>query len=364
MRFRGISLAQQLKRIASGQLATRWRLPAGRSGWPHLVSATSRVESRGESPRDRRVQRLETVLLVAREPLTTRKLSALANLADGTEARTLVRRLNELYDRYGRAFRIEEVAGGFQLLTRPRYGAWLRRLTHIPQTSRLTAPALETLSVIAYRQPVGRAEIEAIRGVSCGEILRQLMERDLVKISGRGEDLGRPYLYTTTRRFLQMFGLPNLEKLPQAGLPRNAAASPPGRSQQPVTTDDRQVEESTVSVITPVRWSEIEEEKKRLASEPLPCQSVDEDEDFEEETDDLDDDEDDDLEDDEFDDDDDEDEDDEFDDDEVDDEFEDDFEDEEDEDWEEVEDDDEEDLDDDDDEGWDDDEEEEEEDWE
>jgi len=164
---------------------------------------------------DHRLQRLESVLFLSREPLTTRKLSQYANLADGTEARTLIGRLNELYDASGRSFRVERVAGGYQLLTRPHFAAWVRRLEHVPHETRLSAPALETLSVIAYRQPVLRAEIEAIRGVNCGEILRQLMERDLVRIGGRSEDLGRPYLYTTTRRFLLMFGLDSLECLPR-----------------------------------------------------------------------------------------------------------------------------------------------------
>jgi segregation and condensation protein B len=127
----------------------------------------------------------------------------------------MIRRLNDLYDSSGRAFRVERVAGGYQLLTRAQFAGWVRRLEHVPRETRLSAPALETLAVIAYRQPVLRAEIDAIRGVNCGEILRQLMERDLVRIAGRSEDLGRPYLYATTRQFLRMFGLESLESLPR-----------------------------------------------------------------------------------------------------------------------------------------------------
>jgi segregation and condensation protein B len=167
--------------------------------------------------------RFEAVLFIASEPLTSRKLCQYANLADGTQVRTLVRRLNELYDAAGRAFRVERLAGGYQLLTRPKHAGWLRRLEHVPPETRLSAPTLETLAVIAYRQPVPRADIEAIRGVNCGEILRQLMERDLVRISGRSEQLGRPYLYSTTRRFLQLFGLVNLEELPRRDVLRAAA---------------------------------------------------------------------------------------------------------------------------------------------
>jgi segregation and condensation protein B len=163
---------------------------------------------------ERQLARLEAILFLAREPLTSRKLSQYANLADGTQARTLVRRLNEQYDGAGRAFRVEQVAGGYQLLTRRKLAPWLRRLAHVPGETRLSAPALETLAVIAYRQPVPRADIEAIRGVNCGEILRQLMDRDLVRIGGRSDDLGRPYLYATTKRFLELFGLNHSDELP------------------------------------------------------------------------------------------------------------------------------------------------------
>ena len=184
--------------------------------------------------------RLEAVLLLAREPLNSRKLSQYAGLDDGTQARTLLRQLNEWYDQAGRAFRVEEVAGGYQLLSRRKFGKWLRRLSHVPGESRLSAPALETLAVIAYRQPVPRADIEAIRGVNCGEILRQLMERDLVRIGGRSEELGRPYLYATTRRFLNLFGLVSLEELPRAAELRAAPVTigPPLVLEPPAADND------------------------------------------------------------------------------------------------------------------------------
>jgi len=174
-----------------------------------------------EDPRAQRA-RLEAILLIAREPLSPRKLAFHANLPDGTAARTLLRRLNERYDGRGYAFRVEGVAGGYQALTRPAYAPWLRRLEVAPAEVRLSPPALETLAVVAYRQPVVRAAVEAIRGVACGEVLRQLMERDLVRIAGRGDDLGRPYLYATTRRFMQVFGLRNLDQLPHAQRLRGA----------------------------------------------------------------------------------------------------------------------------------------------
>ena len=174
------------------------------------------VSPAGPLSRDRRLARVEAVLFLAREPLSSRKIAQLASLADGTEARTLVRRLNQLLDGGGSAFRIEELAGGFQMLTRPMFGPWLRRLLQSPVEMRVSVPAMETLAVVAYRGPVLRAEIEAIRGVQCGDIVRQLMDRDLVRIVSRSDDLGRPLLYGTTKRFLQIFGLRNLDELPMA----------------------------------------------------------------------------------------------------------------------------------------------------
>jgi segregation and condensation protein B len=190
--------------------------------------------------RDAPLARLEAVLFLAREPLNTRKLAQLAHLADGTEARTLVRRLNRFYDETGSAFAAEELAGGYQLMSRPKFAAWLGRLHPNPAEVRLSGPALETLAVVAYRQPVMRAEIEAIRGVDCGEILRQLLERNLVRTAGRAEELGRPYLYATTRRFLQVFGLRGLEDLPRAELLRGPATTAPQSHETNQTNQSRE----------------------------------------------------------------------------------------------------------------------------
>jgi segregation and condensation protein B len=117
----------------------------------------------------------------------------------------------------GRSFHVKQVAGGYQLRTRPQFAQWLRKLEHLPAPNRLSGPALETLTVIAYRQPIIKAEIEAIRGVGCGEMIRQLLEKGLIRISGRSEMLGHPFLYSTTKLFLTTFGLSSLESLPRAG---------------------------------------------------------------------------------------------------------------------------------------------------
>ncbi len=160
--------------------------------------------------------RLEAVLFLAREPLPLGRLSMLANLADAAEARALVRRLQQTLDATGSALEIQQVAGGYQLLTRPKLAPWLMRFACREAESQLTPSALETLAVAAYLQPVVRAEVEAIRGVQCGEMLRQLIDKDLLRIVGRSQELGRPLLYGTTRRFLQRFGLRDLSELPGA----------------------------------------------------------------------------------------------------------------------------------------------------
>jgi segregation and condensation protein B len=165
---------------------------------------------------------LEAVLFLAREPMSLRKLAQMANLADATEARTVLQHLRTRYDERGCAFQVVHVAEGYQLKSRREFAPWLRPRSKSDREIRLSPPALETLAVVAYRQPVLRAEVEAIRGVACGEILRLLMDHDLLRIVGRSEELGRPLRYGTTTRFLAVFGLSNLGELPWADQLRRA----------------------------------------------------------------------------------------------------------------------------------------------
>lgn len=123
-------------------------------------------------------------------------------------------RLNAEYEKSGRAFRIERVAGGLRLMTLPEHAGVLAKLKGVRQAGRLSKPAIETLAIVAYKQPITRAKLEAIRGVSCGEVLKSLIERRLVTITGRAEELGRPMLYGTTKQFLEAFGLASTRDLP------------------------------------------------------------------------------------------------------------------------------------------------------
>jgi len=170
----------------------------------------------GELARDARLALVEAALLAADEPLSLRRLAAAAGLTNPSDVRRLVQRLQALYDQDGTAFQVEELAGGFQLLTRPEYHPWLARLRRAGNEMRLSAAARETLAIVAYRQPITRADIEAIRGVQSADMLHQLMEKGLVRIAGRDDSLGRPVLYGTTKKFLQAFGLRSLRDLPQA----------------------------------------------------------------------------------------------------------------------------------------------------
>ncbi len=158
---------------------------------------------------------LEALLLSTHHPLTAGRLAELLELDSTKPLRKAVKTLNEQYESGNRAFRIEQVAGGFQILTLPEFGDALKKLHQKEADAKLTKAALETLAIIAYKQPVLRADLEAIRGCACGETIRSLMEKHLVKIAGRAEEPGRPILYGTTKRFLELFGLNNLKDLPQ-----------------------------------------------------------------------------------------------------------------------------------------------------
>lgn len=163
--------------------------------------------------RDRTLAMVEAALFLAEEPLAPRKLAALAGLPDAAEAKRQAARLKELYEKEGSSFEVAELAGGYQLLTRPDLYPWLVRFRRTKEVE-LTPAARETLAVIAYRQPITRADVEAIRGVGCAEVLRQLMEKGLVKMAGHDDTLGRPMLYETTKKFLQVYGYWSLKELP------------------------------------------------------------------------------------------------------------------------------------------------------
>ena len=158
---------------------------------------------------------VEAVLFASDESLTDARLANIVE-ASAKQIRQHIKNLNEKYHANNNAFRIEQIAGGYQMLTLSPYNHWLKKLLRVRGDNKLSPAAMETLAIIAYKQPVMRADIEAIRGVAVGEVIRSLSYKGLVKIVGRAEVLGRPMLYGTTKKFLEVFGLNTLKDLPKA----------------------------------------------------------------------------------------------------------------------------------------------------
>lgn len=161
-------------------------------------------------------QLLEAALFSASRPLTAEELATLEPDASPADVRVALEQLREHYDFNQHGIELVELAGGYQILSRPMHAASIERAQFSVRAPKLTAATLETLAVIAYRQPVGRLEIEEIRGVSAGGVLRSLQERGLIEVVGRSEALGRPLLYGTTPLFLELLGMRDLADLPKA----------------------------------------------------------------------------------------------------------------------------------------------------
>jgi segregation and condensation protein B len=158
---------------------------------------------------------LEAILFATDEPLTDSKLAGIVETTT-KQVRESIDSLNAKYAAENHAFRVEQIAGGYQMLTLNTYNSWLKKMLRARSDNKLSPAAMETLAIIAYKQPIIRADVEAIRGVAVGEVVRSLMYKGLVKIAGRAEILGRPMLYGTTKKFLEIFGLNSLKDLPKA----------------------------------------------------------------------------------------------------------------------------------------------------
>jgi segregation and condensation protein B len=156
----------------------------------------------------------EAVLFASDEPLREARLADIVGTS-ASQVRRHIQNLNDKYEANNNAFRIEQIAGGYQMMTLSPYNYWLKKLLRVRDAGKLSPAALETLAIIAYKQPIIRADIETIRGVAVGEIIRNLMYKGLVKIIGRAEVVGRPLLYGTTKKFLEVFGLNSLKDLPK-----------------------------------------------------------------------------------------------------------------------------------------------------
>jgi len=157
---------------------------------------------------------VETLLFITDKPLSAAKLNQVSEIGDLALTRDIIQEIQKDYAEAGSAVQVLEIGGGFQMCTKPEYGRWVRKLYNEKMSARLSPAALETLAIIAYKQPVTRAEIEVIRGVDISGPLEKLLDRGLVKIAGKKEVAGRPLVYATTEQFLRVFGLNHLSELP------------------------------------------------------------------------------------------------------------------------------------------------------
>lgn len=184
---------------------------------------------------------VEAILLSTDMALPGAKIAQMLGVGDATDVKRHVEALNKRYASQGASFRIRTIAKGYQVLTEPAFDTWVRKLHKVRAESRLSKAALETLAIVAYKQPVLRADVEAIRGVAVGDMLVRLREMNLVRITGRAEEIGRPLLYGTTKRFLDVFGLSSLNDLPK--LEEDEDGGP--RVPRLVMPDDGAAEEET-----------------------------------------------------------------------------------------------------------------------
>ncbi|GJM18649.1 MAG: segregation and condensation protein B [Phycisphaeraceae bacterium] len=203
---------------------------------------------------------LEAVLITLDRPTPAAKLAEAlsAGGADPIEPDAIeaaADRLNAQYTKWKRAFRIERVGGGLRLMTLPDFAPAIACVRKSRDSGRLSRAALETLAIVAYRQPATRAELEAIRGVACGEVLRSLLDRKLLMIKGRAEELGRPMLYGTTKHFLDQFGLASLKDLPPSAEPEGARGCPravaPAEDETPATSAEPELKPLRTGVVQP-----------------------------------------------------------------------------------------------------------------
>ena len=157
---------------------------------------------------------IEALLFISGSPLSVDRLKGIFEDATKQQIQAGLTALREEYESRDTCLQLAEVAGGYQMVTQPEYSGWIRKFKSVKVSTKLSRPALETMAIIAYRQPITRMEVEAIRGVNIGGIIRNLMERRLVKIVGKKDVPGKPMMYGTTTEFLQYFGLKDLSSLP------------------------------------------------------------------------------------------------------------------------------------------------------
>ena len=216
---------------------------------------------------------IESLLFVADEPLTIDRLKKIISGAESRELREVLEELEADYETRQGGFFLKQVAGGYQIRTRPEYMEWIKRLLQ-PKPLRLSKAALETLAIIAYKQPVIRSDVEHIRGVDCGGILRVLLERKFVRVLGRKDIPGRPLIYATTKRFLEVFDLKNLRDLPT---PKEIEEFGSALSEEMDETDrEAQAAEISIENTEETEASSVPEQSETPAENPQASMELDE----------------------------------------------------------------------------------------
>ena len=203
---------------------------------------------------------VEALLFASNNPISKDEFKELFKDISIGDFDKVVQELNEEYSRTGRSFKIEEIAGGWQMRTNPEFAQWIKSLLNIQRRERLSGPALETLAIIAYKQPITKAEIEGIRGVNVDWVLTSLVDKNLVRIVGRKEVMGRPFMYGTTTRFLEHFGLANLKDLPEVEELKNIN----------INIKKPNLEQANTGNVT----AEIKDAARNVAEEPDVCNSA------------------------------------------------------------------------------------------
>jgi segregation and condensation protein B len=193
-------------------------------------------------------QIVEATLFASQAPLTTAELARADEGLSDAVVEQAIQVLRERYEADEAAFQIYQLGDGYQILTRPEFAPYLERFDSVPRAPHLSAAALESLAIVAYRQPIGRIQIEDVRGVSASSVLRTLLDWELISVVGRGDGLGRPLLYGTTDRFLEHFGLKGLSDLPSAEeFPVELGAT---EEQEPVSEREPLVDPESVSELS------------------------------------------------------------------------------------------------------------------
>ena len=184
---------------------------------------------------------IEAVLFASDEPVEVEKLCSIAGGLAESELLDCIDHLNREFDQQGHPYRIVEVAGGFQFETIPQYGSFVEKLFHSKSRPKLTRASLETLAIVAYKQPITKAEIDALRGVDSDTPVRTLLNRDLIEVKGRSDTVGKPQLFGSTTEFLRYFGLKEIKDLPGAD---ELASMFDGSEVQPVSPDQLRIDDS------------------------------------------------------------------------------------------------------------------------